>query len=67
MLCVTPTLCVAGSHNGVFSSAGDWSVVWMNMGLTLSIEAQRCVAALPAAQGPKLGQENKLSGPDLGW
>ena len=24
-----------GSHNGVLSSAGDWSVVWMNMVLAL--------------------------------
>ena len=38
-----------GSHKGVLSSAGDWSVVWMNMVLALPIEDQRWVAALPAA------------------
>ena len=38
----------------------------MNMVLALPIEGQRWVAALPTAQGPKLGQANKLLGPDLG-
>ena len=38
-----------GSHKGVLSSAGAWSVVWVNMVLALPIEDQLWVAALPAA------------------